>query len=118
MQQYGYVADGEEEEKKEEPKELTPRDRRRGKTLPQTTAGTKLDLLKRKTKIKCFIDPLLEANRNAANVREKEQQRREQMKQASDKEKERNRMLQAKQKKEKELDKEKKKTQKGERRRM
>lgn len=34
MQQYGYVADGEEEEKKPEPTELTPRDRRRGKTLP------------------------------------------------------------------------------------
>ncbi|KAF1803069.1 hypothetical protein FB192DRAFT_1366268 [Mucor lusitanicus] len=35
MQQYGYVADGSDDEsKKEEPTELTPRDRRRGKTLP------------------------------------------------------------------------------------
>lgn len=35
MQQYGYVADGsDDEDKKEEPTELTPRDRRRGKTLP------------------------------------------------------------------------------------
>jgi DUF438 domain-containing protein len=34
MQQYGYVADGDEEEEKTEPTELTPRDRRRGKTLP------------------------------------------------------------------------------------
>lgn len=38
MQQYGYVADGSDDEnKKEEPAVLTPRDRRRGKTLP--TAG-------------------------------------------------------------------------------
>lgn len=37
MQQYGYVAEGDEDEKKEEPKELTPRDRRRGKTLQNTT---------------------------------------------------------------------------------
>lgn len=35
MQQYGYVADGsDDEDKKEEKTELTPRDRRRGKTLP------------------------------------------------------------------------------------
>jgi hypothetical protein len=35
MQQYGYVADGsDDEDKKEEQTELTPRDRRRGKTLP------------------------------------------------------------------------------------
>lgn len=39
MQQYGYVADGDEEEEEEEPSELTPRDRRRGKTLP--TGGNK-----------------------------------------------------------------------------
>jgi hypothetical protein len=38
MQQYGYVAEGDEEEEKAEPTELTPRDRRRGKTLP--VAGT------------------------------------------------------------------------------
>ncbi|KAG1063589.1 hypothetical protein G6F42_027177 [Rhizopus arrhizus] len=100
MQQYGYVADGSDDEsKKEEPTELTPRDRRRGKTLP-------------------VADPLLAANRNADIVKEKEQARREELKKAADKEKERNRMLQSKQKKEKEQDKEKKKTQKGERRRM
>ncbi|KAL0139880.1 hypothetical protein V8B55DRAFT_1502157 [Mucor lusitanicus] len=100
MQQYGYVADGSDDEsKKEEPTELTPRDRRRGKTLP-------------------VADPLLAANRNADIVKEKEQARREELKKAADKEKERNRMLQSKQKKDKEQDKEKKKTQKGERRRM
>lgn len=99
MQQYGYVAEGGEEEEEAQPTELTPRDRRRGKTLP-------------------VPDPLLAANRNAELVKEKEQARREQMKQASDKEKERNKMLQEKQKKEKVQDKEKKKTQKGERRRM
>ncbi|CEP16563.1 hypothetical protein [Parasitella parasitica] len=99
MQQYGYVADGDDEDKKEEPTDLTPRDRRRGKTLPTD-------------------DPLLAANRNADIVREKEQAHREGLKQASEKEKERNRMLLKKQKQEKEKDKEKKKTQKGERRRM
>lgn len=40
MQQYGYVADGDEEEEEAEPTELTPRDRRRGKTLP--TGGKSL----------------------------------------------------------------------------
>ncbi|CAO3645509.1 unnamed protein product [Mucor fragilis] len=100
MQQYGYVADGSDDEnKKEEPAVLTPRDRRRGKTLPTA-------------------DPLLAANRNADIVKEKEQARREELKKTADREKERNRMLQGKQKKEKEQDKEKKKTQKGERRRM
>lgn len=34
MQQYGYVAEGGEEEEETETSELTPRDRRRGKTLP------------------------------------------------------------------------------------
>lgn len=34
MQQYGYVADGDDDEEEAEPTELTPRDRRRGKTLP------------------------------------------------------------------------------------
>lgn len=34
MQQYGYVAEGGEEEEEAQPTELTPRDRRRGKTLP------------------------------------------------------------------------------------
>lgn len=34
MQQYGYVAEGDDEEEKTEPTELSPRDRRRGKTLP------------------------------------------------------------------------------------
>lgn len=65
-----------------------------------------------------LIDPLLAANRNAEMIKEKEQQRRDQMKQASDKEKERNRLLQQKQKNDKQQDKEKKKTQKGERRRI
>ncbi|KAI8647429.1 hypothetical protein BD408DRAFT_408543 [Parasitella parasitica] len=45
MQQYGYVADGnDDDDKKEEPAELTPRDRRRGKTLPE--AGKLLPWLK------------------------------------------------------------------------
>ncbi|GAA5801341.1 hypothetical protein HPULCUR_006787 [Helicostylum pulchrum] len=99
MQQYGYVADGGDDEEESEPTDLTPRDRRRGKTLPSQ-------------------DPLLSANRNADMIKEKEQLRREEMKLASDKEKERNKMLQEKQKKDKTTDKEKKKTQKGERRRM
>lgn len=34
MQQYGYVADGGDDEEESEPTDLTPRDRRRGKTLP------------------------------------------------------------------------------------
>lgn len=34
MQQYGYVADGGDDEEESEPADLTPRDRRRGKTLP------------------------------------------------------------------------------------
>ncbi|KAI7892482.1 uncharacterized protein EV154DRAFT_418603 [Mucor mucedo] len=35
MQQYGYVADGgDDDEEEAEPTELSPRDRRRGKTLP------------------------------------------------------------------------------------
>lgn len=75
-------------------------------------------MFKRRQYLRLFLDPLLAANRNADIIKEQEQARREQMKQASDKEKERNKMLQEKQKREKTQDKEKKKTQKGERRRM
>ena len=96
MKQYGYVSEGEEEEEGEKKKkeELLQKDRRRGKTVPTSGKSPPFSL-----KYNCYancqsIDPLLEANRNADIVKEKEQQRRDQMKHASEKEKERNRMLQ------------------------
>ena len=57
---------------------------------------------------------LLMVNRNAENIKQQEQERREQMKKQSEQEKERNKKQQEKQKADREKDKEKKRTQKKE----
>lgn len=44
MQQYGYVADGGDDEEESEPTDLTPRDRRRGKTLPSQGKKNRLNM--------------------------------------------------------------------------